>query len=252
MNTTASPLSLHLVCAVSDKTVLAQELLRSPDVVPWSTQAHGVSLVVGAGSAAEAFNPVMQALEHLQTSGWLVWVHQDVHLPSGWRGQFTAALQEAQTQWPNLAVAGVYGRMQDGPQRAGQVWDRGQHLCEDAALPCRAGSLDELLVAVKVGSGLRMDPDLGFDFYATDLCLQARERELTAAVLRAPVSHASRTPREGAVAAKVLDRIARSAEAFERKWAHRLPVFTPCFDIHRQGDVRRFIDQHFSAVPAHE
>jgi hypothetical protein len=46
----------------------------------------------------------------------------------------------------------------------------------------------------------------------------------------------------------VLDRIARSGETFERKWAAQLPVFTPCFEIRQAGDVRAFIERHFQAV----
>jgi hypothetical protein len=121
-------------------------------------------------------------------------------------------------------------------------------LVEPTALPCTASSLDELLVAVRADSGLLLDPELGFDFYATDLCLQARARGLTAAVLQAPVRHASGTPREGHAPRRVLDRIARSGETFERKWAAQLPVFTPCFEIRQAGDVRAFIEQHFEAV----
>jgi hypothetical protein len=30
----------------------------------------------------------------------------------------------------------------------------------------------------------------------------------------------------------------RSAEVFARKWAHRLPIATPCVIVDRAGDVR--------------
>jgi hypothetical protein len=234
--------ALHLVCAVSDKAVLHRELMASPDLSGGGGGFARVKLVHGARSAAHACNPVLQHLAHgagsalADGAGAAPWVVQ--------------GLQDALGRWPDLAVAGVYGLSGVGEEavRAGDVWDRGSHLVEPTALPCTASSLDELLVAVRADSGLLLDPELGFDFYATDLCLQARARGLTAAVLQAPVRHASSTPREGLAPRRVLDRIARSGEVFERKWAAQLPVFTPCFEIRQAGDVRAFIEQHFEAV----
>jgi hypothetical protein len=251
--------ALHLVCAVSDKAVLHRELMASPDLSGGGRGIARVVLIHGARSAAHACNPVLQRLAHRAGSAldddagaapWVVWVHQDVWLPAGWAAVFTQGLQDALRRWPDLAVAGVYGLSGVGEEavRAGDVWDRGSHLVEPTALPCTASSLDELLVAVRADRGLLLDPELGFDFYATDLCLQARARGLTAAVLHAPVRHASSTPREGLAPRRVLDRIARSGEVFERKWAAQLPVFTPCFEIRQAGDVRAFIEQHFEAV----
>jgi hypothetical protein len=252
---------------VSNKAVLHRELMASPDLAGSGRTFARVVLVHGAGSAAHACNPVLARLSRAWSAGlggdvdtdlannagaapWVVWVHQDVHLPVGWAAQFTQALQEGLQRWPDLAVAGVYGLSGVGEQavRAGDVWDRGSRLVEPTALPCTAGSLDELLLAVRADSGLSLDPDLGFDFYATDLCLQAQARGLTAAVLHAPVRHASGTPREGVAPRRLLDRIARSGEVFERKWAAQLPVFTPCFEIRQAGDVRAFIRRHFQAV----
>lgn len=261
--------ALHLVCAVSDKAVLHRELMASPDLAGDSHAFARVVLVHGASSAAHACNPVLARVARAWSAclggdadtdlahragaaPWVVWVHQDVHLPEGWAAQFTQALQHALQRWHHLAVAGVYGLSGVGEEavRAGDVWDRGSRLVESTALPCTASSLDELLLAVRADSGLRLDPELGFDFYATDLCLQAQARGLTAAVLHAPVRHASGTPSEGMAPRRVLDRIARSGEVFERKWAAQLPVLTPCFEIRQKGDVRAFIARHFQAVDA--
>lgn len=268
-STRAAGAVMYLVCAVSDKVVLHRELLASPDVSGPQAGFESVRLVHGAHSAAQAFNPVMQHLSRDEGAGdqapaesevppvrvrpgpaWVVWVHQDVQLPAGWLRQFGDALGQAVQRWPTLAVAGVYGLSGDGEAavRAGEVWDRDVHLHEPTALPCKASSLDELLVAVRADCGLRMDPALGFDFYATDLCLQAQAMGLTSAVLHAPVRHASGTPRQGAAPRRVLERIARSAAVFERKWANRLPVFTPCFEIRQPGDVQAFIAKHFHAL----
>ena len=91
---------------------------------------------------------------------------------------------------------------------------------------------------------LTLDPALGFDFYATDLVLQAQARGLDCAVVDAYCEHWSGTASlPQLVAERVRDRIAASGQVFERKWAHRLPLTTPCFDIRASGDVARFLSQ---------
>jgi hypothetical protein len=174
-----------------------------------------------------------------QQALWLVWVHQDVFLPQGWDSRFIAAIAEAERRFPRLAVVGVYGVSGTGEQvqRAGHVLDRGTLLKEPAALPCLVDSIDELLFAVRTDSGLQLDPDLGFDFYGTDVVLQAREQGLQTAALDACCEHWSATPQEGIPPSGMLERIAANGGVFERKWAHRLPLETLCFSISQPGDV---------------
>jgi hypothetical protein len=234
----AQPVPLSFVTCVSDLRVFQQRLLASPCL-----QAGNYPLLAvhNARSAAEGFN---SALRGAPAGSWLVWVHQDVHLPAGWDHAFVASLRQAQAQFAHLAVVGAYGLNGHGEaaRRAGHVLDRGTLLREPLALPCRADSLDELLFAVQVDSGLLLDPALGFDLYATDLVLQAQGRGLDCAVVDAYCEHWSGTvhlPQH--VAAGTRQRIAASAQVFERKWAHKLPLTTPCFDIRAPGDVARFL-----------
>lgn len=109
-------------------------------------------------------------------------------------------------------------------------------------MPCLVDSLDELLVAVRVSSGLQMDPAMGFDFYATDLVLQAQQAGWCAAAVDAYCEHWSDTPASGEMPAHLIARVKANGHAFESKWAHRLPVTTPCFHISRPGDVSAFVD----------
>lgn len=241
-----APPSFALVTSVSSIDVLQQRLAPSPCLqrggLRWS--AH-----FNCSSAAEAFEQAR--LANQGGVEWLVWIHQDVYLPQGWEQRFGSALQQAIALWPNLAVAGVYGVQGsgDGAVRAGNVLDRGQVLHEPAPLPCLVDSLDELLVAVRLDAGLRMDPAMGFDFYATDLVLQAQEAGLCAAAIDAFCEHWSETPSAGAMPASLTDRVRRNAQAFEGKWAHRLPIQTPCFDIRQPGDVAAFIEKITTSAP---
>ena len=239
--TSTDPIQLSFVACASNLEVLGARLLTSPCL-----RQGGLPLAVhfNSSSAAQGFNATMAASDATKPTTWLVWVHQDVVLPESWDTRFSQALTAALQQFPKLAVAGVYGVAGAAPQarRAGHVLDRGTLLREAAPLPCLVDSLDELLFAVRVDSALQLDPALGFDFYATDLVLQAQARGWQCAVLDAYCEHWSGTPASGAVPAATVNRIKHSAQVFERKWAQRLPISTPCFDIARAGDVASFID----------
>jgi len=224
---------LSFVTSATDPDVLNRYLLASPCLVSGD---YALAIHLQAASAGAAFN---REMSRQQQALWLVWVHQDVFLPQGWDSRFITAIAEAERRFPRLAVVGVYGVSGTGEQvqRAGHVLDRGTLLKEPAELPCLVDSIDELLFAVRTDSGLQLDPDLGFDFYGTDVVLQAQERGLQVAVLDACCEHWSATPREAGVPRRTLERIAASGAVFERRWLHRLPVETPCFSIWRPGDV---------------
>lgn len=221
---------LGFVCAASCEATLNRYFLASPCV---AAQTVPCLIRYGAASAAEVFNGAMAEITDVD---WWIWVHQDVLLPGDWLGMFRQRLHEALQRWPNLAVAGAYGIAQDG-QRAGHVLDRGKLLRESTALPCLAQGLDELLVAVRNDSGVMMDAALGFDFYASDLALQAEQGGLTAAVLDIYCEHWSTTPMQAPYAAAFLERLERSANAFEKKWQDRLPVYTPCLPLTHVGSA---------------
>lgn len=233
-----SPPELSFVTCVSNQEVLAKRLLASPCL---RDGHYPLAAYFNAQSAAQAFNAT--ALGVQSPNSWLIWVHQDVYLPAGWDKQFMARLREAQMTYPELAVAGVYGVAGTGAnaRRAGHVLDRGQTLREPTPLPCLIDSLDELLFAVRCDSGLKLDPTLAWDFYATDLVLQAQSTGYQAAVVDAYCEHWSDTPNGGPTPAHLLDRIDKSAMIFDAKWAHRLPVTTSCFDINKPGDVAAIV-----------
>ncbi len=164
--------------------------------------------------------------------------HQDVFLPDGWDGAAAGQLAEAERRFGPIGVAGVYGV---GPvidrrgrplsaDRTGRVVDRGRTLCDGPELPARVATLDELLLIVPPDTPLRFDPALGFHLYGADICLQAAERGLAVVVIDALCCHNSKS-------IGLPDAFYRSAEVFARKWAHRLPIATPCVIIDRDGEI---------------
>lgn len=241
---------LNFVTCASAIDVLRQRLLASPCLQPAPNGAMPLTVFFNASSAAQGFNAAMTAgAARANSNTWLVWVHQDVYLPRDWDLHFASALVEAAQRVPDLAVAGVYGITGAGAnaKRAGRVLDRGALLHEPAVLPCEVDSLDELLFAVRMDSNLMLDPNMGFDFYATDLVLQAHARGLRCAVVDGYCEHWSETPQFGVMPPRLLQRVLRNAAAFEHKWEGRLPVTTPCFDIAAKGDVARAVANVYKA-----
>lgn len=222
-------MKLSFVVCVSDAETLAANLMRSPCLGTGSS--HQIILVHGCRNAAEGFDRGMS----LATGDILVFVHQDVFLPHGWDRAFIAGFREARSKMP-AEVVGIYGltspKDEGNPRQLGTVNDRGELLRGTVPLPARAQSLDELLFAVPRASSLRLDPDLGFDLYATDLVLQAEGRGNCGAVVDAPCEHRSALPRTG-IPRSTVERFRKSALVFEQKWMSRFPLQTPCirFDV---------------------
>ena len=237
----AAPASqLVFVTSVSRLDVLQRRLHASPCIRDGRCT---LSAWFNTSSAADGFNAAQRSLASARDSTWLVWVHQDVFLPGDWDVQFLQALRGAQAVIPNLAVAGVYGVAGTGAKtlRAGHVLDRGTLLRESAPLPHAVDSLDELLIAVRADSGLELDAALGFDFYGTDLVLQAHDKGMRAAVVDAYCEHWSDTPSGPDIPQKMAERIVRNGRAFEAKWAHRMPLQSSWLAMNAAGDVERFI-----------
>lgn len=233
---------LEFIVAQSDAGIAKRHLLRSPCLLEGRYPVHIHERV---HSAAEAFNAHSLDFARGDSKTWWVWVHQDVYLPSGWDAQFQNAIAHAARQWPALGIVGLYGIQKNGGTftRVGNLLDRGKPLSEAVPLPALVNSLDELLIATRADLQLGFDPALGFDFYATDVVLQAQERGILAAVVNAPCEHWSTSPQSPPFPDHLIDRVSRSAEHFEHKWQKQLPIMTPCFVIHAPGDTHRFITQ---------
>ena len=101
---------------------------------------------------------------------WLVFVHQDVFLPSGWVHCLSKQLHEAKRRFGPIGVAGVRvgkviapaGRSRPlAAPRVGWVIDCGRELPDGPELPAQVANLDELLLFVRRDSGLRFDATLG-------------------------------------------------------------------------------------------
>jgi len=126
----------------------------------------------------------------------------------------------AQQQGGPIGIGGVFGVLDRSVpfDAIGRVVHR-DRLLMHRDLPADVDGLDELLMVVPRQTPLRLDPDLGWHLYGTDLALQASARGLRVVVLDAPCHHNSLT---GRVPWKYRD----SERVLARKWQDRLPVHT--------------------------
>jgi SAM-dependent methyltransferase len=223
----ADDVPLSFVACVSDEATVQANLLSSPCLGPGTP--HEVLLQRGCRSAADGLNAGLARARH----DLVVCLHQDVYLPRDWPRRFARQYRRAEQQFGTLGVAGIYGvhGAATVARRVGRVVDRDRLLWETPPLPAVVDTLDELLLAVPRGSGLRFDARLGFHFYGADLCLAGRQRGLAAVALDALCFHHSR-------GVGLPEAFFASGSVFAAKWRQALPLATPCVQIDSNGQLR--------------
>jgi hypothetical protein len=177
---------IAIACPVNREDILAQCLAASPDVV---SGALGLTTYRGWSRFGPLGNHALAEAD----ATWLVIVHQDVYLPSGFAARLNTALDWLEAHDPAASILGVGGVGLDGAL-AGRSWSSGLgRVIGDAEdLPREVQSLDEMLIIVRTGAGLRFDEEMhGFHLYATDLVLTARAQGQTAWVADLPTIHHS-------------------------------------------------------------
>lgn len=203
---------IGFVAAVNDRDLLRRCLLSSPDL---ASTSYPVSLQEGFKSAALALNKGISELD----CEYVVCVHQDVYLPSGWVDALTSNIESLSHQSKRWAVLGVIG-LDAGGAVVGQTFSTDVMTMYGQSVqgPTEVTALDECVLVINRREIQGLDPGLPhFHLYAADLILTAREHGKSAFVIDAPVLHHSvpvRTLRGGYTLAY---------RYMQRKWAHRLP-----------------------------
>jgi hypothetical protein len=208
-----------LVVATNDERVLQTTLLKSPDL----DDRCEVIGKRGFASAPRAYNAgIAEATHEL-----LIFVHQDVYLPTGWMANLRRALEKLASLDPDWGVLGVYGVAKDG-RKAGHVYSTGlgRVLGKPFTQPLEAVSLDELLLVTRRSANLWFDEGLpGFHLYGADICLQAAGRGLKSYIIPAFCVHNSNS------IPYLPKAYWRSYFYMRRKWRAHLPFETTCTRI---------------------
>ena len=178
---------MHVIAAVNDEQVLQNNLMRSPLISEGKTQ---LNCYRGAVSASKAYNKGIDDT----SSEIVVFAHQDVFLPQGWEAALRRAIAAIDAKDPNWAVIGAWGVNLSG-QYAGHAWSSGLslRLGQKFDEPVEALCIDEFVIVLRRGSGLRFDEELpGFHLYAADVVLAARAAGMKAYVANIPAIHNSK------------------------------------------------------------
>lgn len=181
---------LHIVAAVNDDEVLQNNLMRSSLVAQGKVE---LNCYRGAASSSEAYNKGIDDT----SSDIIVFAHQDVFLPDGWGEALGQAIATIEANDPNWAVIGAWGVDKNGGY-AGHAWSSGLSLRLGGHFdpPVESLCVDEFVIILRRGSGLRFDESLpGFHLYAADIVLAARAAGMKAYVADIPAIHNSRPVR---------------------------------------------------------
>lgn len=207
-----------LVTAVNNEAVVRTTLLASPDI-----DSHcQVIIKEHFDSAGLAYNSGLSEA----ASEVVVFAHQDVYLPKGWKATLSKVLKALEGCDPNWGVLGVFGvSLKEPSELTGHCYSTGLNrvLGEPFDGPIEAGVLDELLLILRRSSGLRFDDRLPhFHLYGADICLQAQKDGMKSYIIPAFCIHNSNGVRR-----MPLD-YWHSYAYMRRKWRSVLPVRTCC------------------------
>lgn len=204
---------VSVAAAVNNASVLLNCLKRSPDI---ASGALILATYEGYRSGAAAYNAAFANAD----AEILIFAHQDVYLPSGFLDNMLVQIDLLDRLDPDWALAGVAGLDTFGVFQ-GRTWSSGlgSLLGKRPDAPVAVEALDEMLLFVRVASGLRFDEQLpGFHLYAADAIQIAKARGQRSYVIDTPVIHHSRP-------VVALDGGYRRAYRYmQRKWRPNLPI----------------------------
>lgn len=152
-----------------------------------------VTVVSGANSAAGAFEAARAELH----SDWVLICHEDAYFPAGFGRRLHALLADIPAGERAKTLIGFIGvginRKQQGFAPVGFVVEQFQR--QDHRDSTSVVSIDELALVVSRDSLHRIDPDMGWSLWGTDLCLTAIcEHQVFPRVVCLPLMHRSGAP----------------------------------------------------------
>src|SRR5678815_679374 len=168
---------IAVVVPVNNDNELLMHVMMSPEI-----RRFTVVPCYNSRNAAQAFDIGLR----YSTAPWIIFCHQDVHFPLGSLTAIEQILAVIPKQDETTTVIGFAGL---GPEPAGMVLDRGRLL--DWPASDEAISIDEFCVIMHRDCKYKIDPQLGFHLWGTDLCQQAIDDGGHAKIVRVLLHHNS-------------------------------------------------------------
>lgn len=169
-----------VIVPVTNQRQFEHNVLSSPGLKEVGAQ---IIPIENAADAADAFDRGNKKAVHL----WRVYCHQDVYFPKG-SGR---ALSSALWKRPLTSLVGFAGVGFNGHHVnfSGLVIDRVGRF--DFPATETALAVDEFAVALSAESSHKLDTDMGWHLWGTDLCLAAKRDGTETCIERVPLYHNS-------------------------------------------------------------
>ena len=200
---------IEIIVASHNLRILKENLLKSDIVTKYPLTVRS-----GFTNIPKAYN------SHGSTAEIKIWVHHDVFLYYEFEKQLLSALKNAPSDWQVLGLAGV--KLENNVRKIyGYIMDRGKPWGAPVSGFVEVDTLDELLVITK--GDLKFDEQFEQDFYAADICMQARVQGKKCYVFKSFCDHNSGRKIGGRTESFYI-----SKERFKQKWKEYLPIATTC------------------------
>ena len=183
----AGPARFSVVVPTTRENQLRLNVVASPGLTEVAAR------IVTCREAANPQQALDETLPHCDTD-WVLLCHQDVYFPSGFGEQLNALLASVPADQRRRTLIGFAGMAinasADGFAPAGFVIDRLHRFDHPASE--RALSIDELAIVVSRDSIHRIDPQIGWHLWATELCLASIcTHQVFPRIVRLPLFHNS-------------------------------------------------------------
>ena len=181
------PARFAVVVPTNRDAELESNVQCSPGLNELQAPIYAVRLATSPAAALETARP------HI-TQDWVLICHQDVYFPEGFGQRLNALLDGIAPEARERTLLGFIGKAADpqqgGYHDAGFVIDRLNRM--DHAESATAVSIDELAIVIARDSLHRIDPEMGWHLWATDLCLTSIcELETFPRIVKLPLFHNS-------------------------------------------------------------
>lgn len=200
-------MTFEFVCASHDEVILRENLLKG-----FPTDKYILNIQRDYTNVAKAYNEI----NFVGEPDFVVYLHHDLFLSLKFFDDLHSTLQTfSKKDFGVLGCAGV------GPGRKahGFISDRGKPWGSPFNLPHQVETLDELLIVTR--GDYIFDENLPQDFYAADVCMQARQAGKINYAINAFCHHNSGRRIGGRTKEYYI-----AAEYFKNKWRKYLPIST--------------------------
>lgn len=176
-----------------------------------------------APSASVAYNRLLDR----STAPIVIFAHHDVYLPRGWDTLLRKRITELEELDPNWGILAPFGVGHD-LVGYGPVWSSslGDIVGRVALSAVPVQTVDELVIVMRRGAGLRFDESLpGFHLYGTDIVQASLAKGCGAYAMAMPVVHNDKFK------GRLDDTFTAAYRHQSRKWRQRLPIYSPTTKI---------------------